>query len=123
MEETSTNIYLTSPFHDTCKLIDNDKRASTIYISGDSVSSISRAKELLIKLAAQKVNSFSFFFLLLCNRYLRKTCLLILFYFFKKKSKSMYHKDSIMDARKIDWILLNKRMELRKIMKDNGNNT
>lgn len=35
----------------------------------------------------------------------------------------MYHKDSIMDARKIDWILLNKRMELRKIMKDNGNNT
>ncbi|GAA5812917.1 hypothetical protein MFLAVUS_006378 [Mucor flavus] len=89
MEETSTNIYLTSPFHDTCKLIDNDKRASTIYISGDSVSSISRAKELLIKLAAQK-------------------------------SKSMYHKDSIMDARKIDWILLNKRMELRKIMKDNG---
>lgn len=35
----------------------------------------------------------------------------------------MYHKDSIMDARKIDWILLNKRMELRKIMRDNGNNT
>lgn len=33
----------------------------------------------------------------------------------------MYHKDSVMDARKIDWILLHKRVELRKIMKDNGN--
>lgn len=32
----------------------------------------------------------------------------------------MYHKDSIMDPRKIDWLLLNKRTELRKIMRDNG---
>jgi hypothetical protein len=32
----------------------------------------------------------------------------------------MYHKDSTMDANKIDWILLNKRAELRKIMRDNG---
>lgn len=60
MEETSTNIYLASPFHNTCKLIDNDKRSSHIYISGETNASINRAKELIIKLAAQKVKQKSF---------------------------------------------------------------
>ncbi|CAO3630340.1 unnamed protein product [Mucor hiemalis] len=86
MEETGTNIYLHSPFTNLCNSKD-DK--SSIYLTGESMTNISRAKELICKLSAQK-------------------------------SKSMYHKDSVMDARKIDWILLHKRIELRKIMKDNG---
>ncbi|KAI7873515.1 uncharacterized protein EV154DRAFT_396922, partial [Mucor mucedo] len=89
MEETATNIYLQSPFNNTCKIIDNEKKSPTIYLTGESMTNLNRAKELLCKLASQK-------------------------------SKSMYHKDSIMDARKIDWILLNKKTDLRKIMRDNG---
>ncbi|CAO3632359.1 unnamed protein product [Mucor fragilis] len=37
-----------------------------------------------------------------------------------QKTKSMHCKDSNMDPKKLDWILLNKRNELRKIMRDNG---
>jgi hypothetical protein len=32
----------------------------------------------------------------------------------------MYHKDTELSARKIDWLLLYRRDELRKIMHDNG---
>jgi hypothetical protein len=32
----------------------------------------------------------------------------------------MYHKDTALYARKIDWLLLHRRDELRKIMHDNG---
>jgi hypothetical protein len=32
----------------------------------------------------------------------------------------MHRKDSNMNIKKLDWILLNKRDELRKIMRDNG---
>lgn len=55
MEETATNIYLQSPFNNTCKIIDNEKKSPTIYLSGESITSLNRAKELLCKLAAQKV--------------------------------------------------------------------
>ncbi|KAG0182236.1 hypothetical protein DFQ29_005119 [Apophysomyces sp. BC1021] len=37
-----------------------------------------------------------------------------------QKEKSMYHKDSLLHARKLDWMLLHRRDELRKIMHDNG---
>ncbi|EIE78489.1 hypothetical protein G6F46_002387 [Rhizopus delemar] len=37
-----------------------------------------------------------------------------------QKAKSMYHKDTELSARKIDWLLLYRRDELRKIMHDNG---
>ncbi|KAF1799725.1 hypothetical protein V8B55DRAFT_1540977 [Mucor lusitanicus] len=37
-----------------------------------------------------------------------------------QKAKSMYHKDTALYARKIDWLLLHRRDELRKIMHDNG---
>ncbi|KAL7323088.1 hypothetical protein PS15p_211041 [Mucor circinelloides] len=37
-----------------------------------------------------------------------------------QKIKSMHRKDSNMDPKKLDWILLNKRDALRKIMRDNG---
>jgi CMP-N-acetylneuraminic acid synthetase len=33
----------------------------------------------------------------------------------------MYHKDTALYARKMDWLLLHRRDELRKIMHDNGN--
>ncbi|KAI9280469.1 hypothetical protein BY458DRAFT_584371 [Sporodiniella umbellata] len=37
-----------------------------------------------------------------------------------QKAKSMYHKDTDLSARKLDWLLLHRRDELRKIMHDNG---
>lgn len=33
----------------------------------------------------------------------------------------MYHKDAVLHSRKLDWMLLHRRDELRKIMRDNGN--
>lgn len=33
----------------------------------------------------------------------------------------MYHKDTDLSSRKIDWLLLHRRDDLRKIMHDNGN--
>ncbi|KAK4517913.1 uncharacterized protein ATC70_001262 [Mucor velutinosus] len=86
MEETSTNIYLQSPL---CNLLEENSRNGMIYLTGESPSDLARAKDLLKKLAAQKI-------------------------------KSMHRKDSNMDSKKLDWILLNKRDQLRKIMRDNG---
>ncbi|KAI8987276.1 hypothetical protein BDF20DRAFT_849164 [Mycotypha africana] len=37
-----------------------------------------------------------------------------------QKAQSMYHKDAILHPRKLDWMLLHRRNELRKIMRDNG---
>ncbi|PHZ08259.1 uncharacterized protein RHIMIDRAFT_269407 [Rhizopus microsporus ATCC 52813] len=37
-----------------------------------------------------------------------------------QKAKSMYHKDTDLSSRKIDWLLLHRRDDLRKIMHDNG---
>lgn len=36
------------------------------------------------------------------------------------QAKSMYHKDAALHARKLEWMLLHRRDELRKIMHDNG---
>ncbi|KAL9548218.1 hypothetical protein MBANPS3_005799 [Mucor bainieri] len=86
MEETSTSIYLQSPL---CNLVEEGAHNGNIYLTGESPSDLARAKDLLKKLAAQKM-------------------------------KSMHRKDSNMDPKKLDWILLNKRDELRKVMRDNG---
>ncbi|CEP09750.1 hypothetical protein [Parasitella parasitica] len=86
MDETATNIYLQSPFSHLTRQHQDD---GLIYLTGESTSSLARAKELLKKLTAQKM-------------------------------KSMHCKDSNMEPKKLDWILLNKRNELRKIMRDNG---
>ncbi|KAI8371769.1 uncharacterized protein BYT42DRAFT_81246 [Radiomyces spectabilis] len=37
-----------------------------------------------------------------------------------QKAKSMYHKETMLHEQKIDWMLLHRRDELRKIMHDNG---
>ncbi|KAI8879815.1 hypothetical protein K501DRAFT_192731, partial [Backusella circina FSU 941] len=37
-----------------------------------------------------------------------------------KKEESMYHKTFIMDPKKLDWILIHCRQDIRKIMRDNG---
>ncbi|KAI9249018.1 hypothetical protein BY458DRAFT_525999 [Sporodiniella umbellata] len=37
-----------------------------------------------------------------------------------QKLKSMYHKDTELDTKKIDWLLFHRRDELRKMMHDNG---
>jgi hypothetical protein len=52
MEETSTNVYLQSPFS---HLTTEDQEGGFIYLTGDSNSSLIRAKDLLKKLTAQKV--------------------------------------------------------------------
>ncbi|KAI8364210.1 hypothetical protein BD560DRAFT_355137 [Blakeslea trispora] len=98
IEETSTNIYFSSPFIHT-ESTDNSLNTDTtdqqehptdppIYITGEQVH-VLRVKDMLNKLAVQK-------------------------------AKSMYHKDTALYARKIDWLLLHRRDELRKIMHDNG---
>ncbi|KAI8081949.1 uncharacterized protein B0P05DRAFT_538748 [Gilbertella persicaria] len=87
MEETSTNIYLQSPFSHVCT--EKEMQQGIVYLTGESMPGLNRARDLLVKLSAQKL-------------------------------KSLYHKDSTMDTRKIDWILLYKRSQLRKIMIDNG---
>ncbi|KAI9019443.1 hypothetical protein CLU79DRAFT_758842 [Phycomyces nitens] len=89
IEETLTNIYFPSPFVDPLNNTSNSSEFSPpIYITGDP-GNLSRVKDMLTKLAAQK-------------------------------AKSMYHKDTIMHARKLDWMLLHRRDELRTIMHDNG---
>lgn len=52
MEETSTNIYLQSPFS---HLTTEDRDEGFIHLTGDSNSGLVRAKDLLKKLTAQKV--------------------------------------------------------------------
>ncbi|KAF1801072.1 hypothetical protein V8B55DRAFT_1530031 [Mucor lusitanicus] len=37
-----------------------------------------------------------------------------------QKAQSMYHKDAVLHPRKLDWMLLHRRSDLRKIMRDNG---
>lgn len=32
----------------------------------------------------------------------------------------MYHKDAVLHPRKLDWMLLHRRNDLRKVMRDNG---
>jgi hypothetical protein len=62
MEETSTNIYLQSPFNNTCKIEQqrSGNSGSKIHLSGESTTNLNRAKELLCKLAAQKVEYYFF---------------------------------------------------------------
>ncbi|KAI9303450.1 hypothetical protein BJ944DRAFT_289386 [Cunninghamella echinulata] len=92
MEETGTNIYLTSPFMKLSDIqymsLPVDERYGTIHLTG-TLQGIQRAKDLLMKLTAQK-------------------------------KKSMYHKDSIIKPTKLDWILRYQKDQLSKIMKDNG---
>ncbi|OBZ82802.1 hypothetical protein A0J61_09148 [Choanephora cucurbitarum] len=87
MEETSTNVYLQSPFSHVCK--ERKQDSNLICLTGQSKSELLKAKELLTKLSSQKLKSF-------------------------------YQKDLTMAANKIDWLLLFKRSQLRKIMMDNG---
>ncbi|KAI8363815.1 hypothetical protein EDC96DRAFT_212166 [Choanephora cucurbitarum] len=37
-----------------------------------------------------------------------------------QKAQSMYHKDAVLHPRKLDWMLLHRRNDLRKVMRDNG---
>ncbi|KAI9470017.1 MAG: hypothetical protein EXX96DRAFT_597868 [Benjaminiella poitrasii] len=37
-----------------------------------------------------------------------------------QKAQSMYHKDAVLHPRKLDWMLLHRKNDLRKIMRDNG---
>ncbi|KAI8973356.1 hypothetical protein BDF20DRAFT_881939 [Mycotypha africana] len=92
MQETATNIYLKSPFaHLHCNQKEDDKKESLalIYLSGESVTTLTRAKRAIKKLFAQM-------------------------------AASVYIKKSHVNSRKLDWVLLNKRDEVRKIMIDNG---
>ncbi|CAO3692112.1 unnamed protein product [Rhizopus stolonifer] len=87
IEETSTNIYFSSPFYRPSQDEGQEVNAN-VYITGEATQ-VKRVRNMLNKLAAQKL-------------------------------KSMYHKDTELATRKIDWLLLHRRDELRKIMHDNG---
>jgi hypothetical protein len=67
MEETSTNIYLQSPFSNLCTITNKGlhQKHSIIHVTGESVTGVNRAKDLLLKLSTQKV-SLHVFCLCLC---------------------------------------------------------
>lgn len=106
IEETTTNIYFPSPF---CQDENQQDLKAVIYITGEQTQ-VTRVKEMLNKLAVQKVNKKKLF--------PKKNKLNKILY--DTQAKSMYHKDTELSARKIDWLLLYRRDELRKIMHDNG---
>ncbi|KAI9279008.1 hypothetical protein BDA99DRAFT_493747 [Phascolomyces articulosus] len=92
MEETATNIYLQSAF---TKIGSTQHMATPV---GERSGTIHLTGELNgIARAKEMINK-----------------LMI------RKNKSMYHKQSTMHPRKLDWILLHQQEELRKILGDNG---
>ncbi|KAI8079150.1 hypothetical protein BDF21DRAFT_419548 [Thamnidium elegans] len=93
IEETSTNIYFPSPFADT---------------NNTDKSDLNEEDELqpAIYISGEPSNVSR------VKDMLNKLAV--------QKAKSMYHKDTALYARKIDWLLLHRRDELRKIMHDNG---
>lgn len=88
-----------------------EEMAPPIYITGDQVS-VSRVKDMLSKLAVQKVAAW----VVVDYAMARSPSFTFVF----QQAKSMYHKDAILHGRKLDWMLLHRRDELRKIMHDNG---
>ena len=92
-EETESNIYLPNPLNG---IFGNDQNLpevpnfNSIFISGDFFG-VQRAKDMLLKVALQKLNS-----------------------------KSILSRDAALLPRKLDCILLEKSDELRTIMSDNG---
>ena len=55
IEETSTNIYFPSPFLQ--RPYEDDDYKAKIYITGEKSSQVARVKDMLNKLAVQKVNN------------------------------------------------------------------
>ncbi|KAL1923705.1 uncharacterized protein VTP21DRAFT_8685 [Calcarisporiella thermophila] len=85
MQETATNIYFSPPIICTSS---DELQENIVYMTGE-VPGIQRAKDMLLKLAAQK-------------------------------AQSMYSKETTMIPRKIDYLLVHNRENLKKIMYDNG---
>ncbi|KAI8881321.1 hypothetical protein K501DRAFT_334771 [Backusella circina FSU 941] len=100
IEETSTNIYFPSPF-DTPTTITTTTTTNTT--TNTNITTINNKKSV-IYITGEHVTRVKDMF----NK------------LFIQKQKSMYHKDTALYARKIDWLLLHRRDELRKIMHDNG---
>ncbi|CDS11242.1 hypothetical protein LRAMOSA03505 [Lichtheimia ramosa] len=92
LEETNTNIYLQSPF---TKLGDSQHMAIPV---ADRSGTIHLTGDSAGISRAQEM--------------LKKLT--------TQKAKSMYHKQSTMHPRKLDWIMLHQQNQLRKIMRDNG---
>ncbi|KAI7875347.1 hypothetical protein K492DRAFT_152822 [Lichtheimia hyalospora FSU 10163] len=92
LEETNTNIYLQSPF---TKLGDSQHMAIPV---ADRPGTIHLTGDSAGISRAQEM--------------LKKLT--------AQKAKSMYHKQSTMHPRKLDWIMLHQQGQLRKIMRDNG---
>lgn len=103
IEETSTNIYFPSPFVADTLQVETDTTSSA---TKDETSATAAATEPAIYITGEP-NHVS-----RVKDMLNKLAV--------QKAKSMYHKDTALYARKIDWLLLHRRDELRKIMHDNG---
>ncbi|KAI8647055.1 hypothetical protein BD408DRAFT_327764, partial [Parasitella parasitica] len=97
IEETSTNIYFPSPFTET---------SNTTTTATNNADNAHEETQPAIYITGEPTHVSR------VKDMLHKLAI--------QKAKSMYHKDTALYARKIDWLLLHRRDELRKIMHDNG---
>ncbi|CEP12772.1 hypothetical protein [Parasitella parasitica] len=95
IEETSTNIYFPSPFTDTSNTTTTTNNADPHEETQPAIYITGEPNH--VSRVKDMLNKLAV-----------------------QKAKSMYHKDTALYARKIDWLLLHRRDELRKIMHDNG---
>ncbi|KAI7901167.1 uncharacterized protein BX663DRAFT_515164 [Cokeromyces recurvatus] len=103
IEETATNIYFPSPFTNYNPITNNNSsNNNTIGENEDNQEDLRSV--IYITGEPNQVSR--------VKDMLNKLAI--------QKAKSMYHKDTALYARKIDWLLLYRRDELRKIMHDNG---
>ncbi|CAO3593383.1 unnamed protein product [Absidia cylindrospora] len=97
IEETLINIYFPSP------LLDLDTTTTT-EDNGDHTTTIDDKPPIYITGDATNVSRVQDMLTKLANQ----------------KAKSMYHKDSNLDARKLDWMQVHRRNDICQIMHDNG---
>ncbi|RUP12500.1 hypothetical protein BC936DRAFT_139809, partial [Jimgerdemannia flammicorona] len=99
MEETAINIYFPSPFFDFSKVdrVDKTQNAGKLDIHERDPPIYLTGDSIGIGRAKEMLTKLS-----------------------HQKVKSMYHKDSVLQPRKLDWMLMHRRDELRTIMYDNG---
>ncbi|KAG2223283.1 hypothetical protein INT45_007009 [Circinella minor] len=103
IEETTTNIYFPSPFGDLSSV---EQGMDVAVVTDGGATPLLEELSPPIYITGEPVN------VTRVKEMLNKLAI--------QKAKSMYHKDAILHARKLDWMLLHRRDELRKIMHDNG---
>ncbi|KAI8145448.1 hypothetical protein BJV82DRAFT_535627 [Fennellomyces sp. T-0311] len=103
IEETTTNIYFPSPFGDLSSV---EAGMDVAVVTDGGATPLLEELSPPIYITGEHVN------VTRVKEMLGKLAV--------QKAKSMYHKDAVLHSRKLDWMLLHRREELRKIMHDNG---